>query len=61
MDFKLSMYMFLPQYLGSHSLHHCFLIQERIRVGKELLEAKRIEEDNERKRSDSPVFSHPMF
>lgn len=31
----------------------CFFIQERIRIGKELLEAKRIEEDNERKRSDS--------
>lgn len=26
------------------------IFQERIRVGKELLEAKRIEEDNERKR-----------
>lgn len=27
-----------------------YFIQERIRIGKELLEAKRIEEDNERKR-----------
>lgn len=33
-----------PFYLASHFL------QERIRVGKELLEAKRIEEENERKR-----------
>lgn len=31
------------------SLYLLFL-QERIRVGKELLEAKRIEEENERKR-----------
>ena len=33
-------------YFGSHFLH----FQERIRIGKELLEAKRIEEQNERKR-----------
>ena len=41
-----------------------FLMQERIRIGKELLEAKRIEEENERKRSGSAskfVASHLVF
>lgn len=33
-----------------HLLICWYLVQERIRVGKELLEAKRMEEDNERKR-----------
>lgn len=33
-----------------------FNFQERIRIGKELLEAKRIEEENERKRFISIVL-----
>lgn len=34
-----------------------YLFQERIRIGKELLEAKRIEEDNERKRLVSIIIN----
>lgn len=39
-------------------------MQERIRIGKELLEAKRIEEENERKRSGSAskfIVAHLVF
>ena len=48
-----------------HSLVSIYVsIQERIRIGKELLEAKRIEEENERKRSGLTsifIVLHPVF
>jgi hypothetical protein len=59
-EFQAAIYMLCPKYFRSSSLRLCILIQERIRVGKEVLEAKRIEEDNERKRSGSPSC-HPSY